>query len=1545
MASIDQDQMLQQLNGESLNLIEGTANDDYLMGLDEDDEIYGYDGNDIIISNGGNDRIFGGLGADYIYAIEGNNYVWGESGDDTIYTGIGNDVLSGGDGNDAIIDIGGVNQINGDEGDDFIYVKNGEHTIEGGAGNDTIYSFSNSTINDSAGNDRYFLIGGSRNFVQDFFGNNYVVIDNNGSNTVVLGDGNDQIDINRGNNLIYTSHGNDTVTIRGGNNYVILGDNTHQVNIENGTNTLVYVGGNDTYVATNGTNNFFIRVHLTEGNHIAITGGVGVDTLNFAIRTTDALWYQTAVNDFYHFLESNPNHETVFDFSQYDPEGLFLQLTVSGIENISAGGYIFNPSTPQNIILSNNSVDEAATENTLIGQVTSDNDIDEVPIYSLIDDYQGLFRIDANTGELFLAETGILDISNQASYIIEVRVDDGNNLWTIKEFRIDVTQSNVAPWDIELSTNRINEDAHQFQAIGRVTSQNEEHEQATYRLIEDNQGLFLIENETGILRLAKENVLDFEHQQHYQIRVEVDDGRGGVSLKDFTIYINDKNELTTTHQYKGLLNGFGQTVAVIDGSLAYDMAVFGNGLGPDKRVVGGYDFIDNDADPIYETGLDHGTWVTSIIASSGSRAIGWAPEVDIVSLRVFTNNGASANNAVLGALNFIKANQDSFKNPITTFNLSLGDNSHSNTPQSYYESILSELKELNLFAAVAAGNGFIGQTTPGLAYPASSDFVVPVAAHEKASNDLINYSQRNEDVIVARGRSVLIYDKDLSDQAGFETFGAASGTSFAAPQVAGAAIQLRELMEIVGRENVDQDMIYQHMRQTANPIYDPITDTTYLQLNMVNAVNALMPVDDYGNDALHATQLGEMSGHFSLTGFISATFNHDLENNGKVIGVNHYDIDYFNFVAGFDGELILNALSVGVSNITLSWLYDGAAVINNQSIAINVVAGNDYSLGISSLSGMGHYEIIASYTQNLFQDMNETAPDNIRLNKIYVVDNAEIGDVVSQVLSDNDQGEHANYQLLDDANGLFQINATTGEIILSHAITDPSLKNISFTVLVDDGLGLQTSETLTLSVLNSNQIINDFKYDGSLKGEGQTVAVLSTGIDHTMPLLGGGFGEGYKVVGGWDFVDNDNTPQEGQSTDGSFEASIIAGQNANYQGWAPSSSLAAVRILGDWWQMNNAWLKSGLQWVIDNANSFANPITTVFLPIYNQSYHSNIPLDIVENELATLKDMGIFLAASGGNNFVGGGGGQGVTYPAASPYVVPVGNHTQSGDEFYFASQRNEASIIANGHRVSGYRPTFGDAGEGVEHAGLSINTTVAAAQVTGAAVQIRELIEIINHESVTQDDIYQLMKLHSDELYDPSTNVNYTKLNVQKIIEAVMPEDDFANQLDEAFDLGVVEQNLSFTGFIGADFNYDAVNNFKVTGINNYDRDFFNVSVREDSIVTFSLHAIGQSSAELTWLSSELNVEDNTVLQVNLQAGEHYQLGVTSTQGIGYYEIQIDVNAPAPIVESTEALSWQAIFGSGVEENTTIESSPITPLTTQILMAENVDHVVYDVY
>jgi subtilisin family serine protease len=81
------------------------------------------------------------------------------------------------------------------------------------------------------------------------------------------------------------------------------------------------------------------------------------------------------------------------------------------------------------------------------------------------------------------------------------------------------------------------------------------------------------------------------------------------------------------------------------------------------------------------------------------------------------------------------------------------------------------------------------------------------------------------------------------------------------------------------------------------------------------------------------------------------------------------------------------------------------------------------------------------------------------------------------------------------------------------------------------------------------------------RGKGVTVAIIDTGIDYMHPALGGGFGPGFKVIGGWDFVNNDADPFD-DAGHGTHVAGIVAGDSSTITGVAPDASLIAYKVLG-----------------------------------------------------------------------------------------------------------------------------------------------------------------------------------------------------------------------------------------------------------------------------------------------------------------------------------------------------------------------------------------------
>ncbi len=293
------------------------------------------------------------------------------------------------------------------------------------------------------------------------------------------------------------------------------------------------------------------------------------------------------------------------------------------------------------------------------------------------------------------------------------------------------------------------------------------------------------------------------------------------------------------------LTGSGQTVVVIDSGVAYDHPALGGGLGASYRVVGGWDFTEeNDADP-YDDGPAgyHGTHVAGILASSDSVHLGVAPEVDIVALRVFNDVGRGKLSWLESSLQWVIDNRDEFEHPITTVNMSIGTNWNDSELPDYadLEDELLELKQAGIFVSVAAGNRFVADV--GLSYPAVSPHVVPAASAD-AAGELSDFSQRHTDALVVPGQNITSTVPDFLANFNGKTddFYTASGTSMAAPYLAGVSVLVRQAIE--QNEGLSKteivDAIYDVLSETADSIFDAATGQSFQHVNVRSAIDAIM---------------------------------------------------------------------------------------------------------------------------------------------------------------------------------------------------------------------------------------------------------------------------------------------------------------------------------------------------------------------------------------------------------------------------------------------------------------------------------------------------------------------------------------------------------------------------------------------------------------------------------------------------------------------------------------------------------------------------------
>jgi minor extracellular serine protease Vpr len=107
----------------------------------------------------------------------------------------------------------------------------------------------------------------------------------------------------------------------------------------------------------------------------------------------------------------------------------------------------------------------------------------------------------------------------------------------------------------------------------------------------------------------------------------------------------------------------------------------------------------------------------------------------------------------------------------------------------------------------------------------------------------------------------------------------------------------------------------------------------------------------------------------------------------------------------------------------------------------------------------------------------------------------------------------------------------------------------------------QNQENFAIQVNNSGPHIGtDVPYNYGYDGSGIIISVIDTGVDFNHPDLFG-FGMDEKIIGGYDFVDNDDMPED-TNGHGTQVIGIIAA-NGNLKGIAPNSKILVYKVSED----------------------------------------------------------------------------------------------------------------------------------------------------------------------------------------------------------------------------------------------------------------------------------------------------------------------------------------------------------------------------------------------
>ena len=299
--------------GNGTNIIRGEAGDDnitdgsgdsYLDGGDGNDTIHAGDGNDVVLGGRGADELYGDDGDDVIAGNVGNDVIYGGSGNDTVYADEGNDTVYGEEGNDSLFGGDGNDNLYGDDGEDYLEAGNGEDNLYGGTGNDVLVG--GEGVNNMYGEDGddVFLGGNGINNMYGGDGNDNFT-GGELADYIEGGAGNDIINGGNGENCLFGNEGDDEISGGDDDDYIEGGDGNDTIFGGNGVNTIYGDGGND--IIHGGDNGSLL--YGGDGDD-EIYGGGGADTLNGG-KGNDRL--QGDHDDDTYIFDNGYGIDTVFD--------------------------------------------------------------------------------------------------------------------------------------------------------------------------------------------------------------------------------------------------------------------------------------------------------------------------------------------------------------------------------------------------------------------------------------------------------------------------------------------------------------------------------------------------------------------------------------------------------------------------------------------------------------------------------------------------------------------------------------------------------------------------------------------------------------------------------------------------------------------------------------------------------------------------------------------------------------------------------------------------------------------------------------------------------------------------------------------------------------------------------------------------------------------------------------------------------------------------------------------------------------------------------
>lgn len=187
-------------------------------------------------------------------------------------------------------------------------------------------------------------------------------------------------------------------------------------------------------------------------------------------------------------------------------------------------------------------------------------------------------------------------------------------------------------------------------------------------------------------------------------------------------------------------------------------------------------------------------------------------------------------------------------------------------------------------------------------------------------------------------------------------------------------------------------------------------------------------------------------------------------------------------------------------------------------------------------------------------------------------------------------------------------------------------------------------------------------WDLSTGSPAVTIAILDSGVDLSHPELVG------KIAQGYDFVNNDNNPQDdyGHGTHVAGIAAALGNNGLGVAGVSWGAQIMPVKVLNSFGQGSSSKVAAGIVWAADHG-----------VQIINMSLGGSNYSQILQDAVDYAAGNNVLLIASSGNtnaNFV--------LYPARFPQVIAVAATNTSNQHASFSNYGTEIDIAAPGDNI-----------------------------------------------------------------------------------------------------------------------------------------------------------------------------------------------------------------------------------------------------------------------